>query len=551
MRLTSREKYKGKNEGQTSSLNWFIAPFLLIAVLFAVTQYSNVDTHLALLQKPGNYHDDSVLTNSLRKSDSLQAVLADLRWGYEVVAPAYYLNHFFSIETKGRQIIAVVILWSSLIYLLVLLARYQVLDNFGLLLFAFLFATSGGLTTYASTGLLSYPLLILFSVIHIHLLLLYHDRRLSIRSYLVICIIFTLTVLVNSRAVIGVCAVSFALAFANVFQNPVSFSDLLVRFRRLVTLVTVPASAAILYLFFYTPVGLINPNRGLEFYFFKSSFPDTFTGAAHFYSQNTATLYLSAMSPHPFVTRPVPAIWVGLLLGIFFLVGLIRCRNQKAFGFVLYFLAGSLSIIILNLASIAPYGNLRYFLPFVIAYPVLTALGITQAVRWFQTLVLRRHDMLGIVYKITAIIMLAVLLQYQYANKKYNTTTKDKLAQGISLATKAREENDAAIVVDIWTADTLQAEKWAIADEISYGLKTHIKTAWRGNLSENVDDIEKWGAFLQDQKSFITITSVQFSKKYYGPLYEAAFEDFEIVNLSSVPVYHFAEFTRREDTTGR
>ena len=142
-------------------------------------------------------------------------------------------------------------------------------------------------------------------------------------------------------------------------------------------------------------------------------------------------------------------------------------------------------------------------------------------------------------------------MQYQYANKKYNATTKDKLAQGINLATKAREENDAAIVVDIWTADTLRAEKWAIADEISYELRTHIKTAWRGNLPENVDDIEKWRAFLLDQESFITITSVQFSKKYYGPLYEAAFDDFEIVSLPSVPVYHFAEFTKREETTGR
>jgi hypothetical protein len=203
-----------------------IAPLLFIILLFAAIQYSNSNTHLTLLQKPGNYHDDSRLTNVVRTADTLDSASEEIKFGNNLVIPAYYLYKFFDTGTNGRRLIAAFIVLSGFIYLLIILARYRVLDKFGLPMFAFLFSISGELTIYTSTGLLAYPLLILLSVGLIHILLRYDGCDLSVHNYLGICTLFTLVVMLNSRSILAVCAVGLALSFGNISQNPVKLSDL-------------------------------------------------------------------------------------------------------------------------------------------------------------------------------------------------------------------------------------------------------------------------------------------------------------------------------------
>ena len=535
-------------KGQTFHLNLFIVPLLFITLIFSVIEYSNTNTHLTLLQKPGNYHDDSRLTNAVRNADSLGGASEDIGFGRGLVIPAYYLYLYFDIETNGRRIIAALIILASFVYLLILLARYQVLDKLGLLFFAFLFSISGGLTIYASTGLLSYPLLIFMSVTLVHILLRYAGCTLSVHNYLVISTIFTLAVLLSSRIILAVCAVGFALSFGNVVWKQAKASSFLSNLRSMVLLLALPITVTMLLLDFITPSELTNPHRALERYFFTSSYPHTLTGAADFFSKNTARLFLTATSPHPFVAIPGPAAWINSLLGVFFLIGLVTSWKKKAFYIAVFFLTGTLAHIILNLGTLVPYGILRYFLPFFIAYPVLTALGISQVSQGFCTLLPKRFraSSATVIYATSVAVIAVMLLQYQFAGAKSNAESRTNFTQGISAAMMAHNKNDTAIVLDVWTVDTLKADQWDIVDDVSYVLNTHIKTAWRRQLPEDQDDLNKWISFLEEQQSFIAITSVAFSKQYYGPLYDAALDQFEITSRPNVPAYHFTEFLNRE-----
>lgn len=545
--------------GHTRSRIWFILPLLLVTVIFAIIQYSNANTHLTLLQKPGNYHDDSRLTNAVQTADTLEAALKELKWEHTLIVPAYYLNQFFEIGTKGRRIIASFIVLSSLIYLLVILAQYRILDRFGLLFFAFLFSISGGLTIYASTGLLGYPILIFLSVILIHVLLRFDGHSLSIRNYIVICTIFTLAILINNRIILAVCAIGFALTFGELLQSPIKLSGMIASLRRLATLVLVPISVMVLFLYFYAHPELANPYRGPEQYFFTSSYPKTIMGAVSFFGQNSIGLFLAAMNPHPFTIRLAPTAWINSILAIFFLMGFISLRNKKVVYIALFFLAGTLGHIILNLCTLVPYGNLRYFLPFYIAFPLLTSIGVVQVVRVFRNHFLqlivpaslhRKIRLPVVIYTTTAIVLLLILLRYQHTNGEYNSAMNGKVVQGVSVAMLAEEEGNAEVVLDTWTATTLRADQWDISDDSSYVLETNIKSAWRGILPGKLDDSNKWRAFLLGENSFTAITSVPFSKKYHGKVYETALENFEIVTLPSAPLYHFAKFSRRDDAVG-
>lgn len=529
-------------------MKWQLVPILLITVLFAVTQYSNANTHLSALQKPGNYHDDSRLTNTVREADTLSAAINDIKWGYQLVAPVYYLKHFFNIETNGRRIIASLLVLSSLIYLLIILARYGVLDNIGLLFFAFIFSISGELTIYTSTGLLSYPLLIFISAFLIHVLLRYYGHALSIRDYFTICTVFTLAVLLNSRSILAVCAVGFALSVGLVLQQTFSRSGLLAGMRYITVLLIVPISAVTLLLYLDAPSELANPYRGMQFYFFTSNYPSTILGAFTFFIQNSANLFYSAISPHPFVFGKSFVIWVSAILGFFFLAVFFSFDNKKSFAIVLFFLAGTLSHIILNSATLVPYGNLRYFLPFFVAFPLITAIGITKVTQ--AVLARLKNDQAAIwphrAYIFVAVMLFAILFRYQYTNNKLNTAMTNNVVNGIATTELAHKNKNTAIVLDVWTVDTLKGDQWGVADDASYVLNTHIKTAWRGQLPEDQDDLEKWRLFLDQNRSFTAITSISFSKKYYGSLYEAASEQFEITSRPNAPAYHFTEFSKRE-----
>ena len=96
-------------------------------------------------------------------------------------------------------------------------------------------------------------------------------------------------------------------------------------------LLALPITATVLLLYFFASPELTNPHRALERYFLTSSYPNTFAGAADFFSNNTARLFLAATSPHPFVAIPGPAAWINSLLGVFFLIGLVTSWKKKAF----------------------------------------------------------------------------------------------------------------------------------------------------------------------------------------------------------------------------
>jgi hypothetical protein len=506
-----------------------------------------------LLQKQGNYLDDSRLTNAVRDADSLGEAYAAIDFGLGLVIPAYYLDRFFEIGTNGRRIAATLIVFSSFVYLSILLLQFRVLDRFGLLFFALLFSISGELTVYTSTGLLSYPLLILLSVILIHFLLKFDAHVFSVRTYFLASTLFTLLVFLNDRIILAACATTFVLSFGVLVQNSFSLRSVIKATGQGVLILAAPVVTVFISLYFLAPTELLNPHRGFEFYFFKSSYPPSLGGAALFFGENSLNLLSTALSPHPLVGIPAPTKLVHALLGLFFLIGLLTSWKSKVFGFTLFFLVGTLGHIVLNLASLVPYGNLRYFLPFYVAYPVITAFGISQVGKGFLLLSKKfnteRYS--NSFYFLSVIGALVVLFHYQSSNADYNQKTEKITNANIAIAVKAKNKGLSSIVTDVWTAETMRAEQWINEDDIYFNFRTNVKTALKKQPAEQLDDLSKWQAFLLDHDSFSTITSIPFSKGYYGSFYDLALEHFEIVSLPGTRRYFFKNFSRRGESGGR
>ena len=527
---------------------WLVVFFTLAVFLFAITQFSNANTHLAQLQKVGNHLDDSRLTNAVRPADSLAEARENIKFAYFHVLPAYYLHEFFEIETQGRRVMAAAILVLSFIYLLFLLVHYRILDKYGLLAFALLFSVAGGAITQALIGLLGLPLLIFISVLLIHALFSFYGRSFSVKNCFTLIAIFSLAILIQYRSILGVCAVAFVLTFGEAFHKPIVIKELLSRTKVLAALLSIPVVIVLCLVLFDPHPELVNPHRGLEDYFFKSSRVNEIWGAVSFYPQKSARLFSDAMALPPVLGEYARASWVTIVLGILFVLGLVSFKGNRVFPLVLFFLVGSLSHIVLNLMSFVPYGNLRYFMPFFIAYPVLTSVGVSKVLNFIGSFpILKRYSFSKVVDLIFVTLILIILFQLYTATSQRNSIVNEGFENGFVAVESALSEKGAGLVLDIWTANSLSKDKRYLLDEHPFVFKSSIKTLNKKIPVEKLENFNEWKKFIKNKKSIVAMTSIPFREKYFGNLFKVANDQFEITYLKRVPIYNFTIFTLRQN----
>jgi hypothetical protein len=519
----------------------YLISLALIVLLFAGTQYSNANAYLSAFQKVGNSLDDARLTVAVRSSDSFSEVGEKIKFGARLTIPSYYLNKFFGIESKGRRIISSSIVLAGFIYLLLILGRYGVLDRFGLLFFAFLFSISGELSVYTSTGLIGYPLNITLSAVLLHILLANFDRPPSRKHYFLAILGFTVLAYLNFRTIIGVYAVAIILCFGDVFRNRFNFEFVLRRSLRMIILVLLPTIVTLYVLFVDIPRELLNPYRGLWLYFFHSDYPQTLIGAVSFFTHESVNLFKAAIYPHPFLFRPEQLPWVNYVLGFFFLIGaLASWKNKYGNCVVLFLAAGACGYVILNLASLVPYGNLRYFLTFFVAIPIIVAMGASQIVRSLLSIVPSgKLETQNIISVLSAGIFLVILSLYFQKTLNRNNLNNGIVEQGVAIAGFEKDAHDSKVVLDVWTVDIMQADHTELALADAYLLKTNIKTSWKKSLPEELDNVTRWQQEILNEKSLTMITSMPFTKHHYGTLFDVAKERFDIVKRSRHRTYNF------------
>ena len=125
------------NNKPSLGLDKFVAWSLALAiVLFSVIHFSDSWTYLNAVQKVGNSLDDARLTNAVVSSSEFSEVKEHINFGNGLTGPAYVLNKFLGVESRGRRILSFLVVLSSFVYLLVVLARYRLLSSAGLLVFA-------------------------------------------------------------------------------------------------------------------------------------------------------------------------------------------------------------------------------------------------------------------------------------------------------------------------------------------------------------------------------------------------------------------------------
>jgi hypothetical protein len=526
----------------------YLISLTLIVLLFAGTQYSNANAYLSAFQKVGNSLDDARLTVAVRSSGSFSEVREKIKFGASLTIPSYYLNKFFGIESKGRRIISSSIVVVGSIYLLIILGRYGVLDRLGMLFFAFLFTVSGELSVYTSTGLISYPLNITLSAVLLHILLANFDKPPSKKHYFFAILGFTVLTYLNFRTIIGVYAVALILCFGDIFRNQLNLDFALRRSLRMMTLTLLPTIVTFYLLLVDTPSELLNPYRGLWLYFFHSDYPPTLIGAASFFAHESVNLFKAAIYPHPFLIKPEQLPWVNYILGFCFLIGaLASWKNRYRNCVVLFLAAGVCGHIILNLASLFPYGNLRYFLTFFVAIPIIVAMGASRIVRSLFSIVpggkLEAQDIFSV---LSAGIFLVVLILYFQRTLNRNNLNNGTIEQGVAIASFEKQVHDSKVVLDAWTVDIMKADHTKLTLDDAYLLKTNIKTSWKKLLPKELDDVARWRRHISNEKSLTMITSMPFTNHHYGALFDVAEARFNIVKRSRHRTYNFTFLKLKE-----
>jgi hypothetical protein len=311
-------------------------------------------------------------------------------------------------------------------------------------------------------------------------------------------------------------------------------------------LVAVPTVLAITILILDTPPELTNPYRGLENYFFFSSFPKSVWGAISFYFQRSFQMFYAIVTPHPLSVGEHLTVWVNLAFGILFILGVVTSWKRPAFPVVLYLLCGVAGHVVLNLLSLVPYGNPRYFLNFFLAIPFVIALGGVNIV----TLIVGQVNSKSIasvrILKLAFLVVVSTFLVIFFGQvRQYNESATNAIHSGILISNYSSEANQAALIVDLWTQKVVQAEHQEIRNNPLYVLNTNLKTKWRGQSPGELDDIREWKRIIAEQKALSLVTSMPFTKSNYGELYELASDNFETFSSHRNRSYNFAVMLRK------
>jgi hypothetical protein len=520
---------------------------VVIVAMFAATQISNANTPITNLQRPGNHLDDARLTNAVRQADSVSQALKSIDFGQRLIVPSYFLDKYFGIGSDGRRFLSALMVIASVVYLLTLVARYRLLKPGGIVFLALLVGLSAELTVYASTGLNTYPTIILLGVCLLHVLLNFENRPLGYRELLFLNIVFVAVTLVFYRTIVAVYAVAFVLSFRDVFERSFSWRSFARRCVKFLALVSASSLITVYTIYVDTPFEFANPHRGLQYYFFEADHAKNPFGFIAFYLNQSINQFWSIVRPHPYIGSIANSAWLQILLLSLLVVGLITSWRKACFGLSMFLLLGVLGHIFLNLATIVPWGNPRYFLPFFMAVPVITAAGAENLVGFASRLMGHRMATAGKVLAF-ALVFLAILApaKFLWDTNKRNLRINEIIVGGIAVAVHEHEVRGAGIVVDYWTNEVVRAEHRSLVFDDNYLLNTQLKTKWRNKVPTETDDLSAWEAFLADQESITLVTSMPFTAANHGGLFTAATERFNVESRARFRTYNFSVMRAKE-----
>ncbi len=567
-----------------------IAKLLLVAVmlLILIAFVSDALVYLHTTQKDGNHLDESRATVALRDSASWEEFSNSLGFGKVLLAWMHTLYNWFGLETYGRRLFSVGLVFLGLLYLFRVLHRHGVFDWKGLLGCAWLLAFSAQVPIYAALGLTTYPLLLLFSMVAIHLVLSGYGRPSPWSVRLIASAIFALFVLQAPRAIVGVYAVAGTLFLGDLLRCKMSTRHALSSGLNLLLLI-VPATATMVAIFVFFPIHeFFNPYRSLSLYYGHSGAERSVIGALNFGLERFVSLARSTLAPHPLLFRHAARTQLaGDLCALAFYIGLfvsLFMRHSRRFPLALFFLLGTGAHLLLSLLDLAPFGELRYFLPFYMCFPLFATLGlydifvlgshvimnplaVARRARNASTAYLQAwqgrawqpdSDWRGYAIEpalwqqrasaIGVVCLFTVLLCFQsaFVHRLYSANSQRTAAMraGFSRFYELERTSNAALVLDRWTACTGRDEYPSLLDRGHYELQTYLKSTWKNQRPEDLDDLTQWAQFLTDHDSVFIITSIPFSEKFHGPLFKEARRHFSVTQYPSPRRWSFSQLER-------
>ncbi len=521
----------------------------VMVFLFVIIQLSNALLPLPPLQKPGNHFDESRLSAMVRTYDNVKALVKDLQWGPSIIYSAYYLNSVFGIGTYGRRVCAVVLVALALVGAGYFCRRRGAFGDWGLLVFSFVFITGVEVSVYATLGLVTYPMLITLSVLFLGVVIRYYGEPIPLRWLLAASLVFSLTTYINNAGLVAIYAVACTIFVGEAGKPAWSVKGLLASGARLGVLIAPPTLFTLAVIWYTRPPELFNPYRSLSLYFFTSDASKDLVGMAAFIGRTFGRLLVSVTTLNPKVAGGMVAALSPWVLGTAFMLGLIASlvfANRVRFALALFFLFGTLGHLILSFATLVPYGEIRYFLPFFILYPLFAALGLCDIAKGGQWLFgLAPERVPRSLQRFAAVVFAGglVVCASLYAGNTLvqNTKTRHLLQHGMNHYLNDTEYPPYALVLDTWTATTLGDESPGMLKTDHYVLATNLKTAW-GLMPKGQDRIADWVKFLEGHKRLYAITSMQFTPKNYEEIYNQAAKRFTITTLLETLTYNFVEF---------
>ncbi len=521
----------------------------VMVLLFILIQLSNALLPLPPLQKPGNHFDESRLSVMVRTCDDVNALLKDLQWGPSIVYSAYYLNAVFGIGTYGRRVCAVVLVALALVCAGYFCRRRGAFGDWGLLLFGFLFITGAEVSVYATLGLVTYPMLITLSVLFLGMVVRYYGEPIPLHWLWGASLVFALTTYINNVGLVAIYAVACTLFIGEVGKRTWSVKGLLASGARFGVLISLPTLFTLAVILYTRPQELFNPYRSLSLYFFTSDASKDLLGMVSFVVRTFGRLVVSVTALNPKVAGSMVAALSPWVLGGAFMLGLIASlfsSNRVRFSLALFFLFGTIGHIILSFATLLPYGEIRYFLPFFLLYPLFAACGLCDAAKSAQWLCrLTPERVPPSLQRLAAAVFAGVLIVSTalYAGNTLgkNAQTHHILQHGMNHYFKDTGSPPYALVLDTWTATTIEDEYPGMLKTDHYVLATNLKTAW-GLMPKGQDRMEDWVKFLEGHKRLYAITSMQFTPKNYEEIFSEAARRFTIATLRETLTYNFIEF---------
>lgn len=540
------------------AVHWVVLTVLVL--LYLAVQLSNAVVHLSPVQHPGNFHDEAQLTLELRRAPSLDAARESLRWGAPGVVWGYALHRGLGLETVGRRVLSALLATVNLAYLGSLLLRRRMLPPPAAILSLVIFAAGTVNAMYGPLGLTSLSLLLLYSTMLLHLLLARYGRRPSWPMVVVVGAVFALLALHAIYSVVALCAAVAALATGEALRVRSSSRAVAASLGRHAAMLAPVVAVAVLWALLSPHEEFSNPRRGFDLYFALSGSPQTLAGLLGFSAQRTFDLAFAALEPNPLILEAPRLVLAAVLAGIGLLaVGLVRSLTlprRPRFGVALCFVLTLAGHLLLSVLTLVPYGNMRYLLPMAAFFPVLAVLGLTDLLALPRSLWLRRREPAAArratagrwgrgAASIASVALLAVPAIYLGKTVPWNLERTRAVRDGFDRFGSEASEVPTALVLDRWTANTAADLRPRLVETVDYTLEFDLRSRNRGQAPAELASAAGWSELLAEHDSLYLVTSMPFSARYYGELFEAAAEDFLVQPVTDQRSLAFAHLRRK------